>query len=437
MNKLHKNSNRAEILNASLCGVEFEFYSKLGLEETTKQLEKLLGRSISIETKAHSDFEPTDKEFKIEPDMSGGKGLMELVTGAMPYRNARILMIKVLSWIRENGYTTERSGIHLNLSFDKDYLEDKNMISKMNTLKFILDFNEKQVYNLFPDRENSVYAKSIKWVMPKVDAFHYDSVNTSIHNYDFPNTKYYGINFEKKLKNYLEFRYLGGKNYEQRQDDIFYLWESFVMSIWKSCNNSNFTEENKLELRRILHKNEPVALSLRDFRNVNKNWPKIEILVDLNDHGETIDMYWDRMKHRVMDLITKGGMTEGIVNYDSDISHVQVKDGKFPTCFQLEGYDFVDCEIRGNVEKSDLFGCKVEGSILTRCNLYQSTEVKESKVESCFVHGSCTIVNSFVFGRDGIFKGKMKGGIFREGMITKDSRFEDDVEVVVTKKIKS
>jgi hypothetical protein len=31
----------------------------------------------------------------------------------------------------------------------------------------------------------------------------------------------------------------------------------------------------------------------------------------------------------------------------------------------------------------------------------------------------------------------MKGGIFREGMITKDSRFDDDVEVVVTKKIKS
>jgi hypothetical protein len=209
------------------------------------------------------------------------------------------------------------------------------------------------------------------------------------------------------------------------------------MTIWKSCNNSNFTEENKLELRRILHKNEPVALSLRDFRNVNKNWPKIEILVDLNDHGETIDMYWDRMKHRVMDLITKGGMTEGIVNYDSDISHIQVKDGKFPTCFQLEGYDFVDCEIRGNIEKSDLFGCKVEGSMLKRCNLYQGTEVKESKVESCFVHGSCTIINSFVFGRDGIFKGKMKGGIFREGMITRDSRFEDDVEVVVTKKIKS
>ena len=435
MNKLHKNSNRAEILNASLCGVEFEFYSKLGLKETTKQLEDLLGRSIKIEDKAHSDFEPTDKEFKIEPDMSGGKGLMELVTGAMPYRNARILMIKVLGWIRKNGYTTERSGIHLNISFDKDFLEEKNMISRMNTLKFILDFNEKQVYKLFPDRETSVYAKSIKWVMPKVDAFHFNSANTSVHNYDFPDTKYYGINFEKKLKNYLEFRYLGGKDYENKQESIFYLWEMFIYQMWKSCNNPDFTEENKLELRRILHKNEPIADSLIDFRNVNKNWSKIEILVDLKDHGETIDMYWDRMKHKVMNLITQGGMTEGIVNYDSDIGHIQIKDGKFPVCFGLEGYDFIDCDIRGNIEKSNLFGCKVEGSMLLRCDLYQNTEVKESKIESCYVHGSCNLTNSYVFGRDGVFKGKMIGGIFREGMMSDNARFED-VEIVVSKKIK-
>ena len=310
------------------------------------------------------------------------------------------------------------------------------MISRMNTLKFILDFNEKQVYKLFPDRETSVYAKSIKWVMPKVDAFHFNSANTSVHNYDFPDTKYYGINFEKKLKNYLEFRYLGGKDYENKQESIFYLWEMFIYQMWKSCNNPDFTEENKLELRRILHKNEPVADSLRDFRNVNKNWSKIEILVDLKDHGETIDMYWDRMKHKVMNLITQGGMTEGIVNYDSDIGHIQIKDGKFPVCFGLEGYDFIDCDIRGNIEKSNLFGCKVKGSMLLRCNLYQNTDVKESKIESCYVHGSCNLTNSYVFGRDGVFKGKMIGGIFREGMMSDNARFED-VEIVVSKKIKS
>ena len=436
MNKLTKDSTREQILNASLCGVEFEFYSKLGLEETTKQLSTLLGRPIRIEQKAHSDFQPTDKEFKIEPDMSGGKGLMELVTGAMPYRNARILAIKVLKWVRENGYTSERSGIHLNISFDKDYLEDKNMISNMNTLKFILEFNEEQVYKMFPDRRGSVYARSIKWVMPKRESFFFDENNISINNYTFPSTKYFGINFEKKLKNYLEFRYLGGKGYENKQDAIFYLWDSFVWQVWRSCSSSRFTEENKLELKRILNKNEKYVEALRDHKTISENFKDIHVLVDLQDVPQIVELYWPKIKEQIVALLAEGSMQEGLINYDSDIGKVQVKDGKFIAAFDLKGYDFVNCEINGVIEQCDLFGCDVDASSLKRCNLFQGTNVKESKIESCYVHGSCTLTNSYVFGRDGIFKGKMVGGIFREGMTSGNYRFED-TEVVVSKKIKS
>ena len=105
MQKLNKNSDRNSILNAALVGVEFEFYSNIGLEETRKSLSKLLGRPIRLETKAHSDFQPSADEFKLEPDMSGGKGLAELVTGPVPYRNARIMISNVLDWIDKNGYT--------------------------------------------------------------------------------------------------------------------------------------------------------------------------------------------------------------------------------------------------------------------------------------------------------------------------------------------
>lgn len=118
-----------------------------------------MNRRIQLEEKAHSDFVPCDKVFKIEPDMSGGKGLVELVTGPIPYRNARVIIIKMLDWIEANGYTSDRASIHLNMSFQTEYLEDPIMVSKMNVLKFILEFDEQQVYNFFPERENSTYAK--------------------------------------------------------------------------------------------------------------------------------------------------------------------------------------------------------------------------------------------------------------------------------------
>jgi len=437
MQKLNKDSSRISVLNGSQIGIEFEFYSNLEVEETQKALSKLLNRKIRLEDKAHSDFQPSKEVFKMEPDMSGGKGLIELVTGAMPYRDARLVIIKMLGWIRENGYTTDRASIHLNMSFNPDYLEDKMMISKMNVLKFILEFDEKRVYKYFPKRENSTYAKSIKWVMPKHEAFYYNENLISSDNFTFANTKYYGINFEKAQKNYLEFRYIGGKDYEKRQEDILHLAEMFIMSVWKSCFNPVFTPENKIEMKRILQKNAPLMEMLKDHTAVNKHWPKIHILVDLQDHPSVIGVQWNRFKTKVLDLLANGGLEEGVINYDSDYGSVQVKDGKFKVAYLLEGFEFVNCELAGNIENCGIYACKVTGAQILRSNLYQGTEVMDSKVESSFVHGSCTLKNCYVFGKDGIFKGKMEGGIFREGYVGPHARFSDDTEVIVSKKIKT
>ena len=436
MQKLNKNSSREELLNSALVGVEFEFYSNLELEETQKSLSDLLGRKIQLEDKAHSDFQPDDKVFKMEPDMSGGKGLIELVTGAMPYRNTRIVIIKMLNWIKENGYTNDRASIHLNVSFDKKYLEDPYMISKMNVLKFILEFDEARIYKFFPNRENSTYAKSIKWIMPKREAYWFDEDHIEPNNFKFADTKYYGINFSKKEKNYLEFRYLGGENYHEKKEAVLHLLDRFILQVWNSCNSPRFTPENRIELRRILNKNLPLVEMLRDHRKLNENWPKINILVDLQDNYQTIKVQWDRIKDRVLELIVDGSLEEGIINYDSDYSVIQIKDGVFKTAYNLDGYEFINCKIRGNVLNSSIYGGYVEGSMLTRCNLYQGAEIKDSNVESCYVHGSVTVTNCFVFGRDGIFKVKLVGGIYREGFLGKDARIDDTTEVVVSKKIR-
>jgi len=435
MQKLGKDAHKGQILNAGQIGIEFEFYSNLELEETRESLSKLLNRKIRLEDKAHSDFQPSAEVFKMEPDMSGGKGLIELVTGPVPYRNARLLIMKMLGWIRENGYTTDRASIHLNMSFNPDYLEDPQMVSKMNVLKFILEFDEARVYKYFPDRENSTYAKSIKWVMPKHEAFYYNADMINKDNFTFANTKYYGINFEKAQKNYLEFRYIGGKGYEKRTDDILHLADSFIMAIWKSCYEPRFSPANKIELQRILRKNEPLMEMLKDYSAVNKHWPKINILVDLQDDPRVISVQWDRFKNKVLDLLSNGTMEEGIINYDSDYSTVQVKDGKFKTAYILDGFEFVNCELSGNIENSGIYGGVVNGAQILRSQLYQGCQVNDSKVESSFVHGSCTLKNCYVFGRDGIFKGKMIGGIFREGAIGPNARFEEDTEIIVSTKI--
>lgn len=436
MQKLNLKSTKEQILNSAQIGVEFEFYSNHSLEETQDALSKLLNRKIQLEDKAHSDFVPDDKVFKMEPDMSGGKGLIELVTGPILYRNARIIIVKMLDWIDQNGYTNDRASIHLNMSFKEDFLEDPLMVSKMNILKFILEFDEAQVYNFFPSREGSTYAKSIKWVMPARDAYWYDDDHISPMNFKFANSKYYGINFEKAQKNYLEFRYIGGKDYQKQKEQILYLCERFIMQMWKSCNDSRFSLQNRVELKKILNKNKPLIESLKDYKKLNEHFPKIHVLVDLQDNEQMIKVQWPKIKDKVIDLISNGSMEKGLINYDSDYGTIQIKDGVFKTIYILDGYEFIDCELRGNIDNSEFYSCNIEGSMLKRCNLYQSTEVKDSKIESCYVHGSSTATNCFIFGRDGVFKGRTIGGIYREGFLGKDARIGDTTEVVVSKKIK-
>jgi uncharacterized protein YjbI with pentapeptide repeats len=431
------NQQNKDILLNSQAGVEFEFYSNHSVEETAKMLEKHLGRKMQVEDKAHSDFVPTDKIFKLEPDMSGGAGLIEMVTGPMPYTDVRLLLIKMLGWIDENGYTNDRCGLHLNISFKKEAY-GKYFITRMNTLKFVLEFKEDQVYKFFPQREDLVYAKSIKYILPKNGLYYFDETSVNSNQFIFPDTKYYGVNFLKQESGYLEFRYLGGKDYQKRVNDILHMLDLFTLQLYNVCADGTLTELNRLELRRIMRKMQPILDLYKDHRNF-KHFQDIDFSLDLmlddKNDGETIDMYWTQIRDHVIKLISMGGMTKGKINYDTDRSRVQVKDGVFKGAHDLEHYEFVDCNFAGEIKHSDLYRCNLNNSDLENCNLYQSTALKGSKVKSCYTHQSCHLDDCYVFGTDSMFNGSMKGGIFREGTYSASKVKFDGTEIVQSTKI--
>ena len=414
MNKLEN----AKILKTSKVGVEFEFYSNKSIKQTAKELGSLLNKIIKIEDKAHSDFVPTDKEFKIEPDMSGGEKLMELVTGALPYSAARLCIIRVSQWISENGYTSDRSSIHLNISFNDDVA--KYRIEKMNVLKFILDFDESHVFDIFPKRENSTYAKSIKYIIPTEETFTYDGGNINSDNFIYPISKYYGINFEKRIKNYLEFRYIGGVDWDKKTNKILFLLDEFIVCLWKSTSDTNFTNLNKLELKKILSDNSKIIESRSNWKNIEKQWKNIQFTVDFHKDPAIINLYWDKLKRDVIRLFTHGSLTKGHINYDSDTGKVQIKDGELSYCVALEGYDFIDCNIKGELNRCDIFGGIVKNSDILDCNFYNGTKVISSKLKSCYINRTVLLEDSYVFG-NGVLKGTMKNGIFREGRYDRKS----------------
>jgi hypothetical protein len=425
------NLNNSNILEKALVGVEFEFYSNKPIKTTAKELADLIGKKIRVEDKAHSDFEVTSDEFKIEPDLSGGVKLMELVTGPLPYFAARLMIINVCLWIDKNGYTNERSSIHLNLSFDGKKLDDKNRISKMNVLKFILDFDEDQVFKFFPNRENSAYAKSIKFVIPKDDFSIFDGKNINQQNFIYPQTKYYGINFEKRVKNYLEFRYVGGTDWQKKTTTILHLIDRFLVQLWKSTESTQFTQLNAIELNKIMSKNQNIIDARRDWQTIKKNFKDTNFTVDLSDDPKIVSLYWSNIKEKVAKLFTHGNFTKGEINYDSDTGRVQVKNGRLDYCVDLEGYEFVNCFLRGEFRFCDMFSCQIEGSDIDSCNFYSGSQITSSKIKSSYVHQSSVADDCYVYG-NGAFKGTMNGGIFREGGYSKKTTVFNQTEIILS-----
>ena len=237
-------------LNLSRLGFEFEFYMKdLSFYKTLELLNKELSPVLVHGFRQyHSDFTPDENNFKIEPDLSGGSNMVELVTGPMDYQTGKYYLIKILKFIQNYGYTNEKSSIHFNLSFKGE----KNL-NDLNILKLILNTDEDEIYRFYPSRKGNIYAKSVKSVIPfKEYDFFNVPISTVKNSLRIPNDKYFGINFlhinNDKKSQRLEYRYIGGKDYEQSIGNIVYFLDRFILDTFNSIDVSfNQNDANKLE----------------------------------------------------------------------------------------------------------------------------------------------------------------------------------------------
>jgi hypothetical protein len=426
-----------EQLNAiygSKIGIEFEFFANEGMDEVKRSLSQALNKQIRVEVKAHSEFSPTDEIFKLEPDNSGGSGMIELVTGPLPFVESKLIIAKTLKWIRENGSTNERCSIHINVAFDGKKLGPSTNVSSLDIGKFVLNFNEEAVYEAFPNRRDSVYAKSIKFIVPLSGMTQPSPGRISWKNYMFVSEKYYGVNFSKLPKNYIEFRYLGGADYEKKYNTILNMTEHFVLSLYESLVDPVYNENDLKILDSLLEKHKSVIESYKTYSAFKRKYPNIKLMVDLKTYDQIVETFYPKMREKIFELLTKAGLEEGLINYDADTGKMQLKNAELMKCFEISGIDIVDCKIQGNIIGCDIFSTELINSSMMMCNLFGATDAISSKIEDSYVSKNVVVKDSYVFGPRGVFSGDMEGGIFRLGRATEFAKFEN-TEIIEIEKI--
>lgn len=420
--------NYHNILKNSIIGFEFEFYTS----KSYYKLLEVLNRELSpIKVwgfrKYHSDFKPDDKNFKIEPDLSGGNDMIELITGPMNYTDSKIILLKILNIIQNNAYTDEKCSIHINISFDKNKVD--NTLDDLNPLKLILDIDEEYILTMFPNRKNNFYAKTVKKLIPfKEYKYSLNAIDHIQSNIELPNTKYYGVNIKDYIKGRLEYRYIGGTDYQYKTREILELMDYFILLTW-NCIDKQLDDDDVEKLLDYLSDNIANFKKFNDLENFIGEFPSIRLEVDKNNDFFIVKSYYNKLYDKLFDLLNNTlNLNDAVVNYDTDTNKIEIVESFIKGIFDLKYFNFIDCEIiEGTYYKSEFNECDIKNCHIESCKIVDS-EVFNSKLTNCEVNSDTILDKVYFYG--GMMNGEMKSGIFRGGVIGPDAIIGDGVKLI-------
>jgi hypothetical protein len=167
---MYKDINKRKLYDNTRIGFEFEFFSPIDRKTLAESLEKVLGRKVIWTDDYHSDIPVSESQFKLEPDFSGGFKMNELITGVLSYNEAIHVMYKVMNFIDENGFTTDRTGMHINMSFNEFDLGLNEKLQNLNVFKYILGLDEAKIFEMWPSAKSKiqkVYKSTVSNIYPK------------------------------------------------------------------------------------------------------------------------------------------------------------------------------------------------------------------------------------------------------------------------------
>jgi hypothetical protein len=413
--------DRINALDSSVIGFEFEFYTNLLKGQAAESLSKIIKKKVIVSEKYHSKIPVDSNTFKLEPDYSGGSKMMEFITGPLPYSEAIPILIKVLNWIDENGWTTDRCAFQFSVSFDKSRRDVKDKIENLDKLKFVLGLDEGFIYSRFGSREKNVYAKSIKKVVPR-NRF---SVLENIQSIDpkmyrVPEDKYYGVNFTKLPQGYIEFRYLGNRDYQKKSREIREIIDYIILYLYDILSHriNGYTKDDLATLQKMMNKYSKVVRSFNNPDFFFRNYPDFHIFVDLKGWDENIKTYFPIIRDKIFDLIIEGNVTSCYFNYDTTTGKYQVKEARFRNSFEVDGMDLILCDIKNAILKNcNVYNSDIKKSSIEDSYIFAGTKVYSSKVKSTIVDYSNELKDCFIDCPGKNLNCKIVGGVLRAGNI--------------------
>jgi hypothetical protein len=305
----------------------------------------------------------------------------------------------------------------------------------MDHLKFILGIDENLIYSKFGNRTKNVYAKSIKRVLPRSRYMILENISTiDPMMFKTPSDKYYGANFTKAPNGYIEFRYLGGKDYQKKIEPIREVVDYIILYLYDVVSKrlGGYSKEDLDKLKSMMKDYANVVKCFSKPELFLRYYPDFKVFIDLKGFDGNLRTYFPAIRDKVFDLVIEGGITDCFFNYDTSTGRCQLKGARSRNSFEIYDFDVIDCDIKGSyLKKCNIYDSKINKSNLDECYLVRGTDVINSRIEACSVEPTNKLKDCYINCEQKAINCEIAGGVLRAGILGEYAELNKD-----TKKVK-
>jgi len=427
MNK-PKKYNLPEVFNNTLIGFVFEFYSSKNADFIVENLSKLTTKNVILTNT--SSYTPSYSNAILIKEYEGKKPRYIFEMAQQRYDSIIPLMKEVLQWMSETAECKDDNIMRVNMSFDHKHLDTLDTISKMNPQKLILKINEEYIYDRFPLQEDSPYSMSIKELLPMTEAVYTPDIIKNV-NYviGVPKENYYGINFKDFTRGLLEFNYIGGVDYSEKQKEILEIIQYYVIKTYQSLNEQDFTKEELRELKELTNDYYKISEAYYEYEKFEELFPGIKVAVDLRRDSQLLKSFWPKIRNTLFETVVNNNFREGQFNYDTDYAMYQLR-GATVNCTSLKNFDLVKCEITGILENCNFLFCEVNNARIYNSKIIKDTTISDSYLNKVSVEKENSLENCFVENQHEFLNCSISNSILKFAGIGKEAKLDESTVII-------
>lgn len=402
----------------------FEFYGIFKDNEEDVLINKLkdiLNREITYSNVDYKLIEPDDNHAVLVKD---GKSYL-IKTPMYSYFEALFILPGLLNFTSELK-DINNSYFYVKIGFSEDYLK----LSNLNLLKFILSYNEKFILSKLSDITIDGNIEKLTDIKPKDLNSCNDLIQKQIDALKFIDDDIYGIDFSTLNLGFIKFKYAREINYSKKWEELIQCIKHTIITLNNSTLYTDFDNDEFKKIDKMNVEFKEFSSSFGCYELFKEKYKSIKLTVDLSSDIASIDIIFPSIKEKLFNIVVCNGITKATINYDSDISRIQIKDIELKKCYHLEGVDIIDGEIENScIKNCDIYDTKITNSKIIKSNLFGYANCKDSKFKDCFISRNIKVTDCQVYGELGKMGGTMKGGSLKNTTVLIDmADISDDVE---------